>query len=175
AAPSVELVFVKSQDAPEHGDATTEVPSLAVNPAVCVPRHQPLLPAGVQESAGEWRVTPGAVESIWNGPALIPTLQLPAASQAEPDEIVTDDPSIDVLCVNLQDEPEHGETSPDVPSLAVNPAVCVPRHQPLLPASEQPFAAASSETDGACVSSFTSAVAGPPVLPAASKAEQLIC
>ena len=57
-------------------------------------------------------------------------------------------------------------------SVAEKPAVCVPRHQPLLPGREQESAAAFRPTLGAWASSWTSLAAGPPVFPAASTAVQ---
>ncbi len=46
------------------GELVPEVASLAVNPAVWVPRHQPLLPASEHESPAAYRETAGAVASI---------------------------------------------------------------------------------------------------------------
>ena len=94
-------------------------------------------------------VTVGATESIMNGPALIPALQFPALSQTWPEGMFTAEPLVPVLWVNVA---WARLASPEVASLAVNPAVWVPRHHPAFPGTEQLFAAALRATLGAVAS-----------------------
>jgi len=133
-----------------------------VNPAVWVPRHQPEFPETVQPSAAALRETPGATLSILKPVALMPELQLPASSQTEPDGIETELPFVELDCVKLQDAPEHGLVTPEVASVAVNPAVCEPLHQPEFPGVAQLSAPALRDTPGATLSSFTVAEAFDP-------------
>src|SRR5450759_2164783 len=63
--------------------ASPESGSLAVKPAVCVPRHQLLVPTSEQLSAAELSETTGAVLSIFTGPKVVLAL-LPAASVQVP-------------------------------------------------------------------------------------------
>jgi hypothetical protein len=101
---------------------------------------------------------------------LIPELQLPAMSQTLPEGMSTADPFVAVDCVNVACA---AFARPDVASDAVNPAVCVPRHQPAEPANEQMVVAPFRATTGATESIFTVAVTtGAEVFPAVSVAVQ---
>src|SRR5919109_44484 len=114
--------------------ANPDVASEALNPAVWVPRHQPSFPGRSQESLLLSSSTVGAPESIVNGPASMPGLTLPALSLTDPDGILTALPFVVVDCVNDACELS---ANPDVASEALNPAVCVPRHQPPSPTTSQ--------------------------------------
>ena len=65
----------------------------ALKPAVCVPRHHPAFPGVAQLFAPAFRESVGAALSILNA-ELIPGLQLPATSHADPDGIATDAPFV---------------------------------------------------------------------------------
>src|SRR5579859_5566597 len=98
----------------------------------------------------------------------MPELQLPATSQTEPDGIEIELPLVEVDWVKLHEDPEHGLVTPDVESVAVNPAVCEPLHQPEFPGVPQLSAPESRDTAGATLSSFTCAVFAEPVEPVLS-------
>src|SRR5207248_2815502 len=106
--------------------------SAAVTEPLTGPKtNQPLWPVGV----GSAIVIAGAVVSTLNLPVLIPALQLPAASQTWPDGMRIDAPSLVLFLVKPHELPGaavHGEATPDITSEAVNAAVCVPRHHPVV-------------------------------------------
>src|SRR5207244_5755237 len=71
----------------------------------------------------------GATPSMWYGPALIPTTQLPATSQTGPEAIVMAEPLIELDRLNVHEAPAaalQGVATPDVASVAPNAAVGVP-------------------------------------------------
>src|SRR5436309_15300953 len=75
--------------------------------------------------------------SIWNGAELIELASLPAQSLTAPAAIVTPAPFVVVLLPKSSGE-APAASNPEVASVALKPAVCVPRHQPLSPADSQP-------------------------------------
>ena len=89
---------------------------------------------------------------------------LPALSFSVPDEMFTAAPLVVVDLVKLCGEVPA--TSPEVPSLAVKPAVCSPRHQPFSPGTEQESPAGRRPIEGALASRLivTDSVLDPPAL-----------
>src|SRR3989304_3969711 len=88
----------------------------------------------------------------------MPALQLPATSQTGPEGMRTALPLVAVDWVKMQDAPAQGVATPEVASLAVKPAVWVPRHQPGLPDNEQLSAAELRTIVGGVVSMVKVAV-----------------
>jgi len=72
-------------------------------------------------------------------------------SETVPDGIETELPCVVVDCVKSTLDAPLGEI-PDVASVAVKPAYCVPRHQPLVPGTVHESPAGRSETVGGVAS-----------------------